>query len=117
MRLYGRLYLYPKTLETEIHIMRRYPLALAVVALFFTQLSFADDAQKNPCAPIAKACVDGGYTMGDNTDKGFWKNCMQPVLLNQTVSGVTLDAKDIKACRQFKIAKMKMELKQLQKVK
>lgn len=71
----------------------------------------------NPCGPIATACVNAGFTMGDNTDKGFWKNCMQPLLLNQTVSGVTLDAKDIKACRQFKIAKMKVELKQLQKVK
>jgi hypothetical protein len=96
--------------------MRRYQLVLTLTALFFTQLAFADD-QANPCAPIAKGCVDAGYTMGDNTDKGFWKNCMQPVLLNQTVSGVTLDAKDVKACRQFKIAKMKVELKQLQKVK
>lgn len=97
--------------------MRRYQLVLALTTLFAAQLSFADDVKPNPCEPIATACVNAGFTMGDNTNKGFWKNCMQPLLLNQTVEGVTLDMKDIKACRQFKIAKMKVELKQLQKVK
>lgn len=106
--------------------MRKYHIVLAIVSLFAAQQSFANESMQastnddmpvvTQCKMIAKACVSAGYTK-PATDKAFWRDCMKPVLLNQTVKGVTLDAKDVAACRQAKIAKMESELEALKAVK
>jgi hypothetical protein len=80
---------------------------------------FADDninSNDKPCAPLVKSCLDAGYTRGDK-EKQFWKDCMKPILLDKTVSGVTVDAKDVKVCRSAKIKKLKQELSEFEAVK
>lgn len=75
-----------------------------------------DENSNQQCAKIAKACLNAGYTQRKE-GKGFWKDCMKPILLNQAVNGVKIDAQDSTTCREAKIAQMKEELDQLQQVK
>lgn len=99
--------------------MLKYRAISTIIVLFLTQYSFAMDASKDPddmsfkqCGTIAKACKKAGYS-----GKKFWMDCMKPVLLNETVKGVKLDESDVKACRDFKIAKMEKELQQFKDIK
>lgn len=104
--------------------MRKYHTVFAIIALFITQQSFAntaastntDDMTVKQCEIIAKACLKAGY-FKKSEGKAFWKDCMKPVLLGKTVSGVKIDAGDVSTCRQSKISKMQSELEQLQQVK
>lgn len=96
---------------------------MAMVVLLVAQSVFADDTSSSmqdtsfkPCKMIAKACIQAGYGRKDK-EHLFWKDCMQPILLNQTVQGVQLSANDVKACRDFKITQMEKELTQLKSVK
>lgn len=66
------------------------------------------------CSNIAKACLAAGYSRHAGTGKLFWVDCMKPLLLGQSVSGVTVSNSDISSCKTFKINKMKNELKELQ---
>jgi len=108
--------------------MRKYHTGFAIIALFIAQQSFAnvttmsssnnsDDMSLKQCDMIAKACLKAGYARKAMTGKGFWRDCMKPVLLNQEVKGVTLNANDIATCRQAKITKMESELEMLKQVK
>lgn len=101
--------------------MRKYAGMIAILLMFLTQGSFADalsnDDSAKECGAIADACKNAGFTNADMGDKSFWFGCMKPVLFGKSVSGVTVDAKDVKACRKAKIAKMQKELKELQAVK
>lgn len=94
----------------------KYPLAL-LAAIVFVSPAFADDSKE--CASIAKSCLDAGYTSNDDvtTGKQFWMDCMKPLVLGKTVSGVTVDPKDVKACRAAKIKNMEQELKEFKAVK
>lgn len=109
--------------------MRNYHTAILVVALTvaqpFMMLGFASSTQPTSansgdrikqCEMIAKACIQAGYKRHGDQGK-LWKDCMKPVLLNQTVSGVKLDPNDVATCRQAKIQKMQDELNMLQQVK
>lgn len=116
--------------------MCKYHAVFALIALLVSQQSFADDAvtQSNPtpaavtssnsdddsslkeCQTIANACLSAGFSNGGDSGKAFWHDCMKPILLGQTVAGVSIDAKEAIACRKFKIEKMKKELKQLQQI-
>lgn len=97
--------------------MRKYLIAIA--ALFLAQASFAvdNDLSSKECGVIADACKSAGFSSEDTSDKSFWFGCMKPVLMGKTVSGVTVDAKDVKECRKAKIVKMKKELEELKAVK
>ncbi len=93
-------------------------LMMMAAALFTTQVYAADLGKMNdfiPCKNIASACEKAGYTR--NSNKKFWFECMKPVLMGKTVSGVTISAADVKACREKKIEKAKTELKELQNVR
>jgi len=96
----------------KIHIL----FGLAVVLL--TQPVFADDmsADSKPCATIANACLQAGYVRGTQ-DKKFWLDCMKPMIMGKTVTGVTVDPATVKACRVDKIEKLKKELMEFQNLK
>ncbi len=108
--------------------MRKLSLIASVISLLITQSSFADsntamksnamgDDTIKPCEVIAKACKKGGYSRESGKGKLFWKNCMKPIVLGNAVSGVSVNASDVKACREFKIEKMETELAELKEVK
>ncbi len=100
--------------------MRKIGMVLALTSVFAIAPAFADDdmdSDAKPCMVIAKACMDAGYTRQSSDDKRFWKDCMKPVLLGKTVSGVTVDAATVKDCRVNKIGKMKNEIKEFQNAK
>ncbi len=97
--------------------MRKFHLAIVVAAAFLAQPVLADQDMSDdskPCASIAKACMDAGYSQG-STDKRFWKDCMKPVILGQSVKDVNIDSDTVKMCRADKIAQMKKELEELKK--
>lgn len=93
-----------------------------IAAILSTQPLFADETAQymssddKPCAAVAKACSDAGFSRSETPDKKFWHDCMQPILLGKTVQGVTLDASVAKECRVKKINQMKKEVKELEKV-
>ncbi len=96
--------------------MRKIRIALILSALLLAQPIFADDMSDNdsrPCAAIAKACVAAGFTR-HSENKSFWQDCMRPVLMGQTVTGVTVDSATVKSCRTDKIDKLKKMIQELQ---
>lgn len=88
---------------------------LIITALVSTSSVFADDMvpDNQSCDAIAQACTTAGYSR-DSQDKPFWKACMKPLLLGQTVSDVTINPSDVKTCRAKKIDEMKKEIVELQ---
>jgi hypothetical protein len=98
---------------------------LSLLALSFSAPVFADDASVPPdeatspdCEMISKACLDAGYTRADNNPgKMFWHDCMKPILFGKQVSGVSVDAKVVTSCRQFKIKNLKEQLDEFKKMK
>lgn len=100
--------------------MRKMYFLLALASAFTLQPAFADDtitsSDSKPCGIIAKACISAGYTRHGNGDKKFWFGCMKPVVLGQTVKGVTVDAATVKSCRQDKITELKKELNEFENV-
>jgi hypothetical protein len=84
-----------------------------------TALAFSefDSVSFKPCENIVNACLNAGYTRADNAGKTFWGDCMKPILLGKSVVGTHADAKDVAACREFKIKKLQAELQDLQQVK
>ena len=97
----------------------KYALVL-LSTMLIVQPVFADEDMSSdfkPCKAIVKACKEAGYERHGSHDKNFWKDCMKPLILGKTVSGVSVDDKDIKACRTGKIKRLKYELKELQSVK
>ena len=99
--------------------MRNAHLALILAATLLAQPVFANNdmySDSKPCVAIAKACRDAGFGRGESDGKKFWKDCMKPVILGQTVTGVKgIDANTVKMCRSDKIANIKKELQEFQK--
>jgi len=94
--------------------MRKIRMVLLLAAIFSAQSVFAHDSKS--CKIIADACSKAGFTRTEKHGKDFWKNCMKPVVLGQTVKGVTVDADAVKTCRNDKIEELKKELAELEKV-
>ncbi len=88
---------------------------LLLQPIFANAMMMSDDDSK-PCMMVAKACVHAGYTQHGSADKGFWKDCMKPVIMGMSVKGVSIDADVVKQCRADKIEHMKKELAELEKV-
>ena len=100
--------------------MRIVRIALVLAAAFSVQLSFADDqdmmssSEGASCGTIAQACLSAGFTRADSVNKRFWADCMKPIVLGQTVTGVTVDANTVKQCRTSKIEELRKELQEFQ---
>lgn len=93
---------------------------IVLAAILMAHPVFANDEMNSydkSCAPIVKSCLDAGYTHNGDKAKQFWKDCMKPILLGKTVSGVVVEDKDVKACRSAKIKKLKQELSEFEAVK
>lgn len=98
--------------------MRKSHLIVTLVTLLSSSVLFAnhsDMSDDSACGVIAKACVKAGYSRDDH-DKKFWMDCMKPVVLGKSVKNVDVDAATVKSCRTDKIAKMKNELNEMEKV-
>ena len=94
-------------------------LLVVTTATLLMQPVFADDDMGNntkPCMPVVKACMKAGYRGHGNSGKQFWMGCMKPLLMNNTVKGVTVNASDVKACRDGKVTEMQKELDDLKSV-
>jgi hypothetical protein len=96
--------------------MHKYKALVIAIGLLLAQTTIAaPDANDEPtlksCGVIAKACKTAGFKK-----MAFWKECMKPILLNQSVKDIKLDAAEVKACRDAKISKMQEELKELEAV-
>ncbi len=92
---------------------------VVIMAVLATQQAFAFGKFPNDrsCGLIAKACLKAGFVEQKSETKGIWRNCMEPVLLGQSVSGVTVDAAVVKSCRAHKVKELQRQLEQLQNVK
>jgi hypothetical protein len=66
-----------------------------------------------PCKNIRSACESAGYSKNGTEGKHMWKDCLKPVLLGQSIAGVTVDAGDVQACRQKVAAKMQKNANQM----
>lgn len=101
--------------------MRKFSIISMAITLLTALFMFSNIAQAKemsdrmyrPCGMVVKACLKAGYAKRDG-GKGFWFECMKPVLLGEKVRGVNIDSKDATACREFKIKKMKEELKEFE---
>lgn len=99
----------------KIHAIFILAATLSSLQVFADDTDAMDASNNRPCAAIAKACAAAGFTRASDPNKKFWADCMKPVILGQTVSGVTIDAATVKSCRVDKIKKLKLELQELQK--
>lgn len=100
--------------------MRKFRATFLIIALFATPFAFADHmmmSDNKDCGTIADACKAAGFTDGDTTTKRFWQDCMEPVLMDKAVEGVTYDKVTATSCRMSKISDMKAEIKKLEAVK
>jgi len=86
------------------------------MSIFTVQQAFAAETPADkPCEALANACLTAGFVKTESADKGIWRDCMRPIILGQSVAGITVDASLAKSCRVEKIKELKMELKELQK--
>lgn len=95
--------------------MRKMYIAGILTALLSTSVAFADhtvgnESKDKSCAKIATACLKADYK-----GKKFWQDCMRPVVLGETVKGVTVEADVVKACQTAKVEELKNELSDLEK--
>src|SRR5437870_5818391 len=99
--------------------MRLVRVVLIAVSVFSVQFCFADNqdmstSDSQACKAVAKACLSANYTR--SSGKKFWQDCMKPIILGQTVQGVTIDPATVKTCRSDKIKQLQDELQEFQKV-
>lgn len=103
--------------------MHKIKIFFLLSAMMIAQQAFADSAntessmgsaESKPCATIAKTCLAAGFSRTEVAGKQFWHDCMKPVLLGQSVSGVTIAPADAQSCRAQKIQNMTKELQDLQ---
>jgi len=70
------------------------------LALLAVLLPFAPSfAAEHPCNEIVQACKAAGFTKGGHkTNKGLYKDCVNPVKSGQTIAGVDLKPGVVQAC-------------------
>lgn len=80
-------------------------------------MQIASESAETPatqCDGIAKSCVMAGFTHDGSAGKSIWIDCMKPLLMGKSVTGITISLDDLKVCRQQKIENMKLEIQELQ---
>ncbi len=54
----------------------------------------------HPCHKIRAACEQAGFVkVGHKEKKGLMRDCLHPILEGKTVSGVTVSADEVAACK------------------
>lgn len=101
--------------------MHKIRIVLILATILLTQHVFAaasdmsaNSSDNKPCDTIANACLGAGFGRTETSGKRFWQDCMKPILLGQTVSGVTVDSTTVQTCRVSRIEELKKDLKDLQ---
>ncbi len=75
-------------------------LALTVILTHNAHSAEAPEGASGPCMKIMEACKAAGYNkLILNEKKSLSKNCLQPLLNEQKVEGVSVDSKDLAACK------------------
>jgi len=96
--------------------MRKFKVLIMFMTVLLSQQVFAADSSADKsCSTIADACLAAGFVKAESAGKGIWTDCMKPVILGKTVTGVKVDPSDVKSCRVNKIKEFKAELKEFQK--
>lgn len=100
--------------------MRTIRFAFVLASMLVSQSVFAQPDQimmseDGACSAIAKTCIKHGFSRNDHKGKQFWLDCMRPLIMGQSVKGVTVSADTIRTCRDEKIAELKHELSDLEK--
>lgn len=73
-------------------------LLLVLSASYAGAAEEANEHRDGPCIKIMEACKSAGFGKG-GASKSLSKDCMQPILSGQKVTGINLDANDIAACK------------------
>jgi hypothetical protein len=86
------------------HNFRSLLCSLFIIALFVGPALQADEVTEHhdgPCIKIMEACKNAGFGAKSSAadKKSLSKNCIQPLLAGQKVSGVSVDVADINACK------------------
>jgi hypothetical protein len=71
----------------------------ALFTLSAMQMVHADEANEHrdgPCIKVMEACKAAGFGKGG---KSLSRDCMQPLMNNQKIAGVTADPKDLAECK------------------
>ncbi len=82
---------------------------ICAFALLASPSAFADqdsDLREGPCNKILDACKT--YAKISKTKISLYRDCMQPLLNNEKISEIKIDADDLKAC-QAKKAEIKQK--------
>lgn len=71
------------------------------LTLLYSSTSFAAaDHADGSCIKLMEACKAAGYNKSIlSENKSLSKNCLQPLLNGEKVEGVTVDPKDVEACK------------------
>lgn len=102
-------------MNIAIHAQTMTPSSTAPVSASAMSDANSKQAKNRPCINIATACESAGYRLGKNLPgKNIWKDCVQPILAGQTISGVTADPADIQACKAHKAAWKGKHMKNMQ---
>lgn len=76
---------------------------MIAVILFISALAWANEqksVEQDSCKVVLDACKAAGFVKGGYKEKkGFFKDCMWPVLKGQSVPGVTVDSSVAQACQ------------------
>jgi hypothetical protein len=79
---------------------------VTVCALVAGSAAANGEGKGHPCMAVKQACEAAGYAKGGhaNGGKGLFKDCMMPLLNGQPVTGVTVAAAELEACKAKKSA-------------
>jgi hypothetical protein len=74
---------------------------LMIVSVLAAANVFANEDSSKPCLEVKKACESAGFTLGQHkVGKGLHKDCMQKLAAGEAVTGVTVSADVVSACKQ-----------------
>ncbi len=74
---------------------------LAIAGLVQAETSAPTPRKVHPCKVVHEACVAAGFAPGKSKEgKGLVKNCVQPLMENQPVAGVSVDPEALASCRE-----------------
>lgn len=60
----------------------------------------------NPCQPIAKACMQSGYSKGAPVGKRLIKDCVEPVVQKSKTLSTTFSDEQLQECKAMIAEKM-----------
>lgn len=107
-------------MKTDKERTMRKVFILLVFSLGLMNQVFANNMTMNrhepkSCQMIAHACMSAGFKRNGGTGHNFWFDCMKPVVMGKSVSGVRVSPNTVMSCRKAKMAMMHKEMKEMKK--